>query len=611
MTSTQKRILLGAVIAAAVLVVGYLGLVLTSGSSAHAGTTVQGVDIGGMSATEAAAAVEARFGPEAAKKLKVRALDKTFAVRPQDAGLRLDADASVAPAFGHTWNPVTLVGSLFGGNDLPAVVTADDALLAAQVAAIADAVDVPPTEPTVAIEAGAPVVTPGTPGRLLDRAAVIAALEAALLEPRSPIEAVVAEAQPTVTTEAAQAAVALATSAAQSPVTVTAGTVTAVIPAEAVGRALSFTAQGGTLVPQLDGSILHKAIAKELRPIEVKGRDATFKIRRGAVKVVKSKVGRGVSDDELATAVAGVIDAPPADRRVTVSVGVREPKLTTEEASSLGVKERLSTFTQYFPYAAYRVQNIGEAARRVNGTILRPGETFSMNDTIKERTEKNGYTVGFVVGEGGVFAEALGGGVSTATTAVWTAAFYAGMERVQTIAHSIYISRYKPGLEATVAWGIFDMKFRNDTPNAVFITSSITNGSITVSFWGTKEYSDIQAEYGKRRNIVPFATVYDESDTCLGQAGVDGFSITVDRVFYKDGAEVKREPITTTTSPPPRSSAPRSRTRSPGRSRARTTPRPARRRRRLPILPLRPRHRRRATGTRSPTASAARSRPAS
>lgn len=122
----------------------------------------------------------------------------------------------------------------------------------------------------------------------------------------------------------------------------------------------------------------------------------------------------------------------------------------------------------------------------MNCTLLMPGETFSLNDVIKERTEKNGYTEGFVVGAGGVFDEQPGGGVSTAATTAWTVAFYAGMERVQTVAHSIYISRYKPGLEATVAWGIFDMKFRNDTPNAVFITSGITNGSVTVSLWAPR-----------------------------------------------------------------------------------------------------------------------------
>jgi vancomycin resistance protein YoaR len=180
-----------------------------------------------------------------------------------------------------------------------------------------------------------------------------------------------------------------------------------------------------------------------------------------------------------------------------------------------------------------------------------PGETFSMNDTIKERTEANGYTVGFVVGEGGVFDEQLGGGVSAATTTVWTGAYYAGLERVDTRAHSIYISRYKPGLEATVAWGLFDMKFRNDTPNAVFITTGMSNTSMSVSFWGTKEYDKVEAEFGERTNIRKFATIYDDSDKCLGQAGVDGFTITVDRVFYKDGKEVRREPMTTVYKPAP------------------------------------------------------------
>ena len=98
---------------------------------------------------------------------------------------------------------------------------------------------------------------------------------------------------------------------------------------------------------------------------------------------------------------------------------------------------------------------------------------------------------------------------------------------------------------------LFDMKFRNPGPNAVFITAGITNGSMTVSFWGTKQYDDIKADFHERHDIVPFEKVYDESDTCLGQAGVDGFTITVDRVFYKGGAEVKREPITTKYKPAP------------------------------------------------------------
>ena len=551
MTSAQKRVALVAGVLAVVLVGAYLALAFASGSTARPGTTVQGVDIGGMNPDEAAAEVEAALGPLAAKKLRVRALDQTFALTPQEAGLSLDAAASVAPAFGHTWNPVTLVGNLIGTTELPAVTVVDDALLQSQLDTMAQAVDVPATEPDIVLESGGSSVTPGQPGRALDREATAAAMTSAFLKPRAPVEAVVVTVEPTVTPDMTTEAIALAERAGSEPVTVTAGTVTAVIPGDALARALSFTAADGQLTPELDGRILHRAIAADLRPVEDKGRDATFRIKNGKPKVVKSKVGRGVSDEALAQAVVAVIDKPAVERRVTVPIGTREPRLTTEEAKALGITERMSTFTQNFPYAAYRVQNIGQAAKRINGTILMPGEIFSLNDTIKERTEENGYTEGFVVGEGGVFAEALGGGVSTSATATWTAAFYAGMERVQTVAHSIYISRYKPGLEATVAWGIFDMKFRNDTPNPVLITAGITNGSITVSFWGKKQYDDIQAEFGERTSIVPFEKIYDDSKDCLGQDGVDGFTITVDRVFYKDGQEVKREPITTRYKPAP------------------------------------------------------------
>lgn len=551
MTPIRFRILLGVGAAAVLILMLYVALALRSGGTAASGSTVGGVDIGGMSPSEAATAVSASLDARQDKKLRVTALDQTFVVKPSDAGLSLDADASVAPAYGRTWNPLALVGGLLGGGDWPAVPAVDEEALTAQVQLIADALDVAAVEPVLTINDGETVLVQGTPGRALDEAATASALTSAVLLPRKPIQASVVKVDPTVSAAAAQDALKVARTAISAPVTVRAESVTAAIPAAALGNALTFSASDGALVPALDGFVLHEAIRKDLKPIEIDGRDATFKIRAGKPKVVKSKVGRGVSDEELASAVSGVLDGSAADRTVTVSVGVREPKLTTEEAKQLGVTEKLGGFTQSFPYAAYRVQNIGEAARRMNGTLLMPGDTFSLNDTIKERTEKNGYTVGFVVGEGGVFNEALGGGVSTAATTAWTAAFFSGMERVQNIAHSIYISRYRPGLEATVAWGLFDMKFRNDTPNAVFITSSITNSSITVSLWGTKVYDKIEAEFGNRTDIKKFSTIYDKSDKCLGQGGVEGFTIVVDRVFYQGGVEVKREPIKTTYKPAP------------------------------------------------------------
>ena len=188
--------------------------------------------------------------------------------------------------------------------------------------------------------------------------------------------------------------------------------------------------------------------------------------------------------------------------------------------------------------------NIGRAARYIDGTLLMPGQTFSMNDTVKERTVENGYTVGTVI-SGGRFAEELGGGVSTITTTMWHTAFYAGLERVEQRGHSFYISRYLPGLEATVAWGSLDLRFKNDSPYAVLIKASITNSSVTVTMYGTKRYRS-RPSSGRATNIRPFKTVYDPSPTCVVQPGVEGFRIVVTRVFHDlDGKVVKREPLTT------------------------------------------------------------------
>jgi hypothetical protein len=130
------------------------------------------------------------------------------------------------------------------------------------------------------------------------------------------------------------------------------------------------------------------------------------------------------------------------------------------------------------------------------------------------------------------------------TTAMWHTAFFAGMTRIEQRAHSYWIDRYVAGLEATVSWGTLDLKFRNDTPYGVYITSSVTDTSVTTTIWSTK-YWDIKAEFGPRENPKPAGTVYDDGEGCVAQYGVDGFDITVTRVWSRNGEVEKREPLFT------------------------------------------------------------------
>jgi vancomycin resistance protein YoaR len=551
-SDAARKLILIALAVIAIVIALYVAAVLVTGGGVRAGTTVNGVNIGGLSREEAIATLDDSVGKVAAKPLRVKAGEQQLQVDPIEAGLTFDAAATVEKASGRTLNPFTMIGSLAGTHALDPVIAVDSTKLNSQVAQLADTVDVPAIEPTVTVTRKGTKVEEGKPGLALDQPAMAEQLTNAFMLPRKPLTAAIVTAEPNISKAAVQEAVDVARTAVSAPVRVdAAGTIASIRPG-AIAQALNFTAEGDRFVPSLDGAVLHQAIGRQLTGVETTGRNATFTIVKGKPVVVPSVVGNGVSDEELSSKVLTVIGNPEPDRTVAVTMGVREPELTTAQAETLGVTERISTFTQKFPYAAYRVQNIGQAAERVNGTLLLPGETFSLNDTIKERTEKNGYTVGFLIGPGGVFAEDLGGGVSASATTVWTGAFFAGMEPEEVKAHSIYISRYQAGLEATVGWGLFDMSFTNTSPYGVFITTKMTNTSMSVSFWSTKVYDEIKAEFGPRTNIKPFATIYDKSEKCLGQDGSEGFDINVDRVFYKDGVEAKRETISTAYRPAPK-----------------------------------------------------------
>src|SRR5690606_13163416 len=170
----------------------------------------------------------------------------------------------------------------------------------------------------------------------------------------------------------------------------------------------------------------------------------------------------------LAKAVLGALQKSGDERVAVVETVTKQPKLTTEKLEGLGVKEVVGEFTTYYPHAEYRNVNIGRAAELINGTLVLPGETFSFNKTVGERTRENGFTDGLVI-KGGRLREELGGGVSQVATTTYNAAFFAGMDDVEHRPHGFYIDRYPVGREATVYWGSLDLRWRNNTPYAVYV----------------------------------------------------------------------------------------------------------------------------------------------
>lgn len=547
---SRAQVIAGSVLGAILGVVGvFFAWTALSAPTVPIGTTVAGVDIGGLGRESAIDKVRAEVAQPAAEPMEFDNEGEILIVKPRQAGVWVNAADTVDPLLRRTWNPLESILRIGSGQDVDPVIVVEDDKLEMQMGAFDRLVTTQPSDPALSVQGTVVNYVPGTQGRSVDRDATRNVIIDSLTLPRERRQLPVVVQEPIVTVANAEAAHAFALAAVSGPVDVVVGEVVAEIPAEVIGDALTFAAIDGDYSPSLDGAVLYASIADELQVAE-EPRDASFRVtKNGRLRIVPSQAGTGVEDAELAERVLAVLSQDVSAggvREVIVPEGERQPEFTTADAEALGITDKLSSFTQTFPYAAYRTTNIGQAAEYVDGTILMPGETFSMNDTIKERTAENGYVEGIVIGPGGVFEEAMGGGVSAATTAVWTAAFFAGMERVDTRAHSIYISRYQPGLEATVAWGIFDMKFRNDSPYPVLIKTKMASTAMTVEFWGTRVYDAIEAEFGPRTGVREPDTIYrKKGEGCSPQQGIPGFSINVDRVFYQDGQEVKRETINT------------------------------------------------------------------
>ena len=518
-----------------------------SSPSVPAKTYVDGVDVGGLSRDEAITVVRDRIAKPAARPLEFEEDGQQIVVKPRQAGVWVNAEKTVDSLLAGRFQwIVDLLGT--DRTNVEPVVIVDEEKMIRQIAVFERLLTTIPVESSLSVNGKSVDYSPGRQGKTVDVEELTNSIRSSVTEPRAKVDVPVIIEEPTVSVASAEAANAFALSAISGPVKVAAGSAVATIPAAVIGDALSFGVVNGEYVPSLDATVLYEAVSEDLQGSE-KPRNARFKVRKdGSIQIVPSRAGGGVNEAALAQAVMSVLSQEVTEgrkREVVVTEGQVPADFTTADAEALGIKEQLSSFTQKFLYAPYRVTNIGQAAEYVDGTVLMPGEVFSMNDTIRERTKKNGYTHGAIIGPGGIFVEALGGGVSAATTAVWTGAFFAGMERVFTRAHSVYIPRYIQGLEATVAWGNFDMQFRNDSPYPVYISTEMTDTSMTVEFWGTRTYDRIKAQFGPRTKVKKAKTVYRNSNFCNPQPGSPGFHINVDRVFYQGDEEVKRETIKT------------------------------------------------------------------
>ena len=571
----RRPLLIGAAVVG-LLAVLYVGDLILSSTDVPRGVTVAGVEIGGMSRPEAEAALRGQLAGRTAGPVTLQAGESTATLDPAAAGLELDVEGTIARAGEQPFNPWTRVSSLFTSRDVPPVTRVNAFALGRALDGARPQLDRPTTEGNIRFDGVEPVAVPAVPGQVVDGNTAGQAVVEHWLDP-APVVLPVVATPVSVTPEGIQTAIdRVARPAVAGPVTVVGDAKNATVTSRAITTFLRFAPDGrGGLTPTIDEPAAIAAVEPQLSTTETEPKDATLQFTGTQATVVPAVVGRTV---DWPRTFSGMVEAlgrpadrpapplftppptapgvepaqPPAQdgRAVNAVYTTTQPRVTTESLQALGPAEMIGEFTTrgFKPDSG---QNIRRVAEIVNGAVIAPNSTFSLNSYTGPRNASNGFVDAGIIDDGAP-GRGMAGGTSQFATTLYNASYFAGLRNVEHKEHSYWISRYPAGREATVFEGSIDLRQANDGPTPIYIRTQWTPSSITVQLYGIKRY-EVTSEPGPRTNVTP-PQVRDQggNPTCTPGPGSEGFTITDTRVLRNvQTGEVRREPRTVRYEPQP------------------------------------------------------------
>jgi vancomycin resistance protein YoaR len=528
-----------------VLIAGFAALQVVMRERIGDGVSVAGIALSGQSTAAASATLQHDLVPRVSVLRLQTDQREPLTLTLAQLGISLDTQATAAAALagGRHQLPFGLQAWLpGGGGEVSPVLRVDSAAYQKGLEAVRSVVDIPARDATLDLSGSRVRVVPARGGSEVDAVALARAITDAVGHGHAydgpvPMKAV----PPQVSTADAQSRAGVAATYLARPITLRyRSRIVMLTPRRMAGMLAVNTGTDANTYPltfrnDRARAVLHKLFAwAERKPV-----DARIIVgAKGGITVTESKDGEvldmGFLLEDLDAAAAG-----GGLRTIFVAVSPALPALSTEEARSMGFSSLGSQFTTYFDARnKARVTNIALAAKIVDGSVVGPGDTFSLNAAMGPRTANRGFDYAPVIAADNVLRQGVGGGICQYATTLFNAVFFAGLPVVERHNHSLYISHYPVGRDATVSWGAADFKFRNDTGKALLIRSWVEADSVTVAIVGktgrqvsytTGAFSDVRKPaYGKADPRV----IYD-SDLGPGvirwEQGVDGRSVKVER----------------------------------------------------------------------------------
>lgn len=526
----RGRVLLGA----AALVVGVLGLGVAAwgfDSARTSGTVVRNTSLGttpieGLDRQELDELFDRLDADLAAAPLTVNVGETSIDTDPGALGARLDRDAIADEALragrdsGPFLRPIQWLGTFGNNRVIEPRYLVDEAEATDAIATILADELTQPTEPSLTLTGGELAVDGGTEGTTVDPDELRTDL-AAVLEGGAPytIDLEPVTTSPELATEDVQAVADSANDATAEPVLIRVLDQTNQFDTPVL-RSWIATAQGDGIDWTIDTDAAAADLEDAFPALGSEGQQARFNIVDGEPIIIPASETVICCDPESIASIGTELrePLPPPETAETEGEGGEEPAEVTdeegaesevprrlielepeivdpdtgvEELESLGIVEEVSTFTTNHGCCEPRVTNIHRIADLVSGVVIRPGEDFSINDFVGRRTTDNGFVAAPSI-INGILDPSVGGGISQFATTFFNAAFFAGIDFNEYQSHSLYISRYPRGREATVSFPAPDLSVRNTTDYGILVWATYTDTSITVTFYST-QHIDVEA----------------------------------------------------------------------------------------------------------------------
>ncbi len=353
-----------------------------------------------------------------------------------------------------------------------------------------------PVDPLLKVQRGEFVVLPGSDGRGIDADTLAAQLPAVVASGRQPfvIAANVVDLPSRFSNEELNRLVEQATARTDRSIVLSVAGTEFKVPSarlrswvlpEIIDRRLELR-----LDPEVTMAGIRKLVGTDL---DVAAVDAQIAVGlAGQLVVSQSQSGTRCCSADSTTRIERAL-AIGQEEPVLLDVEVVPPKRETSALQTMGIKEVVSTFTTKHRAGEDRVKNIHHIADLIRGVVLAPGETFSVNEFVGPRSAETGFFEAPAI-EYGVLTPSYGGGISQFATTLFNASFFGGLDIREYKPHSLYLTRYPFGREATLSFPKPDLRIRNSTAFGVLIWPTYTETSITVDLYSTKNVDSIELD---------------------------------------------------------------------------------------------------------------------